>query len=292
MVNKVNKKLFLGILLTFIICIGSAILATYSTGPYGNYPNPGHHPGEIGPGTFNASGISIPNWSFPDSTGNRLSGVEIINGEGQFYKGLQIEDYVGAPIDFLVRGDTQLGDDSSDRTTVKGDLNVSGNTNLKATAIDGDLNMNSNKITNLLTPMANSDAATKGYVDAASGNGGDYFVSLNCEGKKTCGWNNKINPWDAPVSNCPTGCTEVYYMSGTNHDDSIIGTDYQRFGNIIVHKQNTFVINQDSSGCSASMTISAWDATSGTEFKKSYSSGSTGCLYCAVSCSIRVCSCS
>ncbi|HGY11934.1 MAG TPA: hypothetical protein ENK36_06195, partial [Desulfobacterales bacterium] len=126
MISKQNKKLTLGILLTFIICIGSAIFAAYSTGPYGNYPNPGHHPGEIGPGTFNASGVFIPNWSFPDSTGNRFSGFEIINGEGQFYKGLQIDDYVGAPIDFLVRGDTQLGDDSSDKITVKGDLNVSG----------------------------------------------------------------------------------------------------------------------------------------------------------------------
>ena len=125
MISKQNKKLTLGILLTFIICIGSAIFAAYSTGPYGNYPNPGHHPGEIGPGTFNASGVFIPNWSFPDSTGNRFSGFEIINGEGQFYRGLQIDDYVGAPIDFLVRGDTQLGDDSSDKITVKGDLNVS-----------------------------------------------------------------------------------------------------------------------------------------------------------------------
>ena len=60
-----NKKLTLGILLTFIICIGSAILATYSTGPYGNYPNPGIHPGMIGPGTFNASGAANPQWNFP-----------------------------------------------------------------------------------------------------------------------------------------------------------------------------------------------------------------------------------
>ncbi len=67
-----NKKLTLGILLTFIICIGSAILATYSTGPYGNYPNPGIHPGMIGPGTFNASGAANPQWNIP--------GDLIING--------------------------------------------------------------------------------------------------------------------------------------------------------------------------------------------------------------------
>ena len=41
MIAQQNKKLTLGILLTFVICIGSAILAAYSTGPYGNYPNPG-----------------------------------------------------------------------------------------------------------------------------------------------------------------------------------------------------------------------------------------------------------
>jgi len=46
-------------------------------------------------------------------------------------------------------------------------LNVSGNTTLKATAIDGDLNMGNNKITSLAMPTNNSDAATKGYVDAA-----------------------------------------------------------------------------------------------------------------------------
>ena len=65
MVTQQNKKLTLGILLTFIICIGSAILAAYSTGPYGNYPNPGIHPGMIGPGTFNDSGVANPQWEIP-----------------------------------------------------------------------------------------------------------------------------------------------------------------------------------------------------------------------------------
>ncbi|MCK4730199.1 MAG: DUF1566 domain-containing protein [Candidatus Aenigmarchaeota archaeon] len=65
MTTQQNKKLTLGILLTFIICIGSAILATYSTGPYGNYPNPGIHPGMIGPGTFNDSSMANPQWNIP-----------------------------------------------------------------------------------------------------------------------------------------------------------------------------------------------------------------------------------
>ena len=65
MVSQQNRKVILGILLTSIFCIGSAILATYSTGPYGNYPNPGVHPGMIGPGSFNASGMANPQWDFP-----------------------------------------------------------------------------------------------------------------------------------------------------------------------------------------------------------------------------------
>ena len=104
---KQNKKLILGILLTFIICIGSAIFAAYSTGPYGAYPNPGIHPGMVGPGTFNASGVVNPQWNF------------------------------------------------------LGDLGVF-----------GILDMNNNKIINISTPTANSDVATKGYVDAAGGDSG------------------------------------------------------------------------------------------------------------------------
>ena len=76
---SLNKKLTLGILLTFIICIGSAILATYSTGPYGNYPNPGIHPGMIGPGTFNDSGVANPQWNIPGDL-NVSNGLEVGNG--------------------------------------------------------------------------------------------------------------------------------------------------------------------------------------------------------------------
>jgi len=90
MTTQQNKKITLGILLTFIICIGSAILATYSTGPYGNYPNPGVHPGMIGPGTFNTSGAANPQWSFPGgiTIGNPAGGnmgTGTINAE-EFYK--------------------------------------------------------------------------------------------------------------------------------------------------------------------------------------------------------------
>jgi len=41
-------------------------------------------------------------------------------------------------------------------------------------SINGILDMNSNRITNISMPVANSDVATKGYVDAAIGGGVCY----------------------------------------------------------------------------------------------------------------------
>ncbi len=66
MLFKSNKKLIFGILFTILLCSGYLTVASYMTSPEGlNYPNPGHYPGQIGPGTFNASGYSNPNWTFP-----------------------------------------------------------------------------------------------------------------------------------------------------------------------------------------------------------------------------------
>jgi len=59
--------------------------------------------------------------------------------------------------------------------------------------ITGKLNMNNNRITNLASPTASSDAATKGYVDAAfatpqyytssnSGSGGSWITVCNVTG--------------------------------------------------------------------------------------------------------------
>ena len=139
-----NKKLTLGILLTFIICIGSAILATYSTGPYGNYPNPGVHPGMIGPGTFNASGVANPSWVIP-----------------------------------------------------------------------GILNMDNNRITNISMPVANSDVATKGYVDAASGGGNNWFYDdWNFLGEFTVNSGNGCKNWNKGITvetgfTLPTSAREI-----------------------------------------------------------------------------------
>ena len=71
-----NKKLIFGVLLTFLVCLSSTILASYMTNPVDpslKYPNPGHYPGEIGPGTFNDSNSANPYWKFPGDlnvTGN------------------------------------------------------------------------------------------------------------------------------------------------------------------------------------------------------------------------------
>ncbi len=96
MTTQQNKKLTLGILLTFIICIGSAILAAYSTGPYGNYPNPGMHPGMIGPGTFNDSGVANPLWKF---LGNLdIKGNTTVQGSLKIDKGLVIGNPVNGSL--------------------------------------------------------------------------------------------------------------------------------------------------------------------------------------------------
>ncbi len=118
MAGKENKKLILGVLLTFIVCMGSAILAL-------DYPNPGHPANEIGPGTFNASGVSDALWYFP-----ALLYTEYL------------KVYDSHNPSFVVTGNTSLGDDSSDKTTVKGDLDVSGKTTITGPLEDWSLIVN------------------------------------------------------------------------------------------------------------------------------------------------------
>jgi len=134
-------------------------------------------------------------------------------------------------------------------------------------------------------------------VDAASGNGGDYFVSMKCEGKVDN--NNIISAWVVMVSDCPSGCTEVYYHDALNPDSDIIGNiDYQRFGNIIVERQKDFFWRTETNSgvynpCPISGGIAgAWDADLNKKYEdKASVGGSSSSCYSAVSCSIRVCSC-
>ena len=74
------KKLSAAIILTFILTIAYQVLGAYMTSPEGlQYPNPGHHPGEIGPGTFNDSGEANPYWSFPGNL--NVSGNVTVSGQ-------------------------------------------------------------------------------------------------------------------------------------------------------------------------------------------------------------------
>ena len=62
------KKFTLAILLTFTLTIAYQVFAAYLTSPENlKYPNPGHYPGEIGPGTFNCSNNANCYWKFPNA---------------------------------------------------------------------------------------------------------------------------------------------------------------------------------------------------------------------------------
>ena len=62
------KKFTLAILLTFTLTIAYQVFAAYLTSPENlKYPNPGHYPGEIGPGTFNCSDNTNCYWRFPNA---------------------------------------------------------------------------------------------------------------------------------------------------------------------------------------------------------------------------------
>ena len=62
------KKFTLAILLTFTLTIAYQVFAAYLTSPENlRYPNPGHYPGEIGPGTFNCSNNTNCFWKFPNA---------------------------------------------------------------------------------------------------------------------------------------------------------------------------------------------------------------------------------
>jgi len=62
------RKFTLAILLTFTLTIAYQVFAAYLTSPENlKYPNPGHYPGEIGPGTFNCSNNTNCYWRFPNA---------------------------------------------------------------------------------------------------------------------------------------------------------------------------------------------------------------------------------
>ena len=79
--------------------------------------------------------------------------------------------------------------------TVGGNLTVSGQ-------LGSSLNAGGNKVSNLSTPTASGDAATKGYVDAL-GNGGCFH--------RNCGATNFTNGYCEPAA-CPPGATDQAFV--------------------------------------------------------------------------------
>ena len=62
------RKLCLVTTTIFMLVVIYQALAAYLTSPENlQYPNPGHYPGEIGPGTFNCSNNANCFWRFPNA---------------------------------------------------------------------------------------------------------------------------------------------------------------------------------------------------------------------------------
>ena len=98
------SRFTLAILLTFTLTIAYQVFSAYLTSPEKlNYPNPGHYPGEIGPGTFNCSNNANCFWRFPNallinsSSGKVGIGTENpketleVNGSTEIHKDLKVE---------------------------------------------------------------------------------------------------------------------------------------------------------------------------------------------------------
>ncbi|RLG16156.1 hypothetical protein DRN69_01585 [Candidatus Pacearchaeota archaeon] len=197
MINKENKKLIFGIILAALVFLSYQVIASYMTNPVDSnlkYPNPGHYPGEIGPGTFNCSGTgSNCYFKFTDDFGN--TGLKIINGTTEIYKGLHVAS--GYPL--VVDSDTYLGNDSSDKTIVKGDLEVSGKGNFYELCIQGN--------------------CTTVWPTGGEGGGGPITFDV---------WNQSVSDSDScsvvgdtATVNCtvqiPDGYTVIYAQGGTGY---------------------------------------------------------------------------
>jgi hypothetical protein len=75
--------------------------------------------------------------------------------------------------------------------------------------LSGSLAMSSNKVTGLAAPTADADAATKAYVDAASGGGGFSIKHVECSSKTDA--DGDPNPAPATcVAPCPSGMRVMY----------------------------------------------------------------------------------
>ncbi|NOR85775.1 hypothetical protein GQ473_06680 [archaeon] len=156
--------------------------------------------------------------------------------------------------------------------------------------VDQDIDMNNNKITNLSVPTGSVDAATKGYVDAASGGSG-YKVFAKCT---SCGAHaaTSCTPADETPQSCPEGSTEIYFAK---HDSNFnaLGYLYTNPGTVVDNTLSAYHTNP-SGNCgpiianvvdvSGAVLSTATAVTSG-----SYSCAPTCASSCAVWCSYRIC---
>ncbi len=88
-----ERRLAEAVLVALLLAVAYKAYASYLPSPQGmglQYPNPGHHPGEIGPGIFNCSGAINCFWKFPakvivegilDLTGHDILGVGKVYAE-------------------------------------------------------------------------------------------------------------------------------------------------------------------------------------------------------------------
>ncbi len=122
-------------------------------------------------------GIAIPlSTLHVRSSGNAFERLDADTGG---YAGLQFN--TGSTVNWTIQRppsttDLRFNDGSADRLTLKNGGNIT---------IAGTLDLGANKITNVAAPTASSDAATKGYVDAAAG---------GCSGSPKA--TNDTSPWN------------------------------------------------------------------------------------------------
>ena len=118
--------------------------------------------------TYNVA-LTLPNGTTVVQTWQNIQGIVSI---------ADVEDIIDAGAFLPITGGTLTGlltvnaNTVLQTTTVNGTLTVTGPSNLAAvtaTTVTGTLNANSQRVTNVATPTAGTDAANKTYVDSAAG---------------------------------------------------------------------------------------------------------------------------